>query len=52
MKMLEGTEYEDKKLLGSIIVLVKEDGTFEEYRVPKDVTHKILLMDMDKVLKK
>lgn len=51
MKMLEGTEYEDKKLLGSIIVLVKEDGSFEEYRVPKDVTHKILLMDMDKVLK-
>lgn len=52
MKMLEGTEYEDKKLLGSIIVLVKEDGSFEEYRVPKNVTHKILLMDMDKVLKK
>jgi len=31
--------------------LVKEDMSYEEYRVPKDVTHKILLMDMDKVLK-
>jgi len=25
--------------------------SYEEYRVPKHVTHKILLMDMDKVLK-
>lgn len=51
MKMLEGTEYEDKKLLGSIIVLVKEDGTFEEYKVPMEIIQKILLMDMSKVLK-
>ena len=51
MKMLEGTEYADKKLLGSIVVLVKEDGTFEEYKVPLDVIQKILLMDMKKVLK-
>jgi len=27
--MLEGTEFENKKLLGSIVVLVKEDGEFE-----------------------
>ena len=51
MKMLEGTEYADKKLLGSIVVLVKEDGSFEEYKVPLDVIQKILLMDMKKVLK-
>jgi len=51
MKMLEGSDFEHKKLLGCIIVLVKEDMSYEEYRVPKDVTHKILLMDMDKVLK-
>ena len=51
MKMLEGSEYENKKLLGNIVVLVKEDGTFEEYKVPVEVTQKILLMDMDKILK-
>lgn len=51
LKMLEGTEYESKKLLGSIITLVKEDGSFEEYKVPLDVIQKILLMDMTKVLK-
>lgn len=51
MKMLEGSEFGDKKLLGNIVVLVKEDGTFEEYKVPVEVTQKILLMDMDKILK-
>lgn len=51
LKMLEGTEYESKKLLGSIVVLVKEDGSFEEYKVPMEVIQKILLMDMSKVLK-
>jgi len=50
-KMLEGTEFEDKKLLGSIVVLVKEDGEFEEYKVPMDVIQKIYLLDMKKVLK-
>ena len=51
LKMLEGTKYETKKLLGSIVVLVKEDGSFEEYKVPMDVIQKILVMDMSKVLK-
>lgn len=51
LKMLEGTEYGSKKLLGSIITLVKEDGSFEEYKVPQDVTQKILLMEMSKILK-
>jgi hypothetical protein len=51
LKMLEGTEYGNKKLLGSIITLVKDDGEFKEFRVPQDVIQKILLMDMNKVLK-
>ena len=51
LKMLEGTEFASKKLLGSIVVLVKEDGSFEEYKVPMEVIQKILLMDMSKVLK-
>lgn len=51
LKMLEGTEYGNKKLLGSIITLVKDDGQFKEFRVPQDVIQKILLMDMNKVLK-
>ena len=32
--MLEGSKYEDKKFLGGVIVLLKDDGTFVEYKVP------------------
>jgi len=50
LKMLEGTKYGDLKLLGCIIVLLKEDSKFEEFRVPKDVTNTILNMNMSKYL--
>jgi hypothetical protein len=50
LKMLQGTKYENMKLFGCIIVLVKEDGTFEEFRVPKEVQQTILEMDMSKYL--
>lgn len=52
LKMLQGTKYENIKLFGCIIVLVKEDGTFEEFRVPKSVQETILEMDMSKYLTK
>jgi len=51
LKMLEGTKYENIKLYGCIVVLLKDDKDFEEYRVPKDIITKILKMDMDKYLK-
>ena len=51
LKMLEGTKYENLKLYGCIVVLLKEDKDFEEFRVPKDIINKILEMDMDKYLK-
>ena len=37
LKMLEGTKYENIKLLGCIVVLLKDDSDFEEFRVPKDI---------------
>lgn len=52
LKMLEGTKYEDLQLLGCVVVLVKEDSDFEEFRVPKEVIETILEMDMDKYLDK
>lgn len=52
LKMLQGTKYGNMKLFGCIIVLVKEDGTFEEFRVPKEVQQTILDMDMSKYLTK
>lgn len=50
LKMLEGTKYEDLKLLGCVVVLVKDDSDFVEYRVPKGVIDIILDMDMNKYL--
>jgi hypothetical protein len=50
LKMLQGTKYDDMKLFGCIIVLVKETGEYEEFRVPKDVITTILDMDMSKYL--
>ena len=49
-KMLEGTKYQDTKLLGNVIVLLKEDGTFVEYRVPQQINNAILNMDLSKYI--
>ena len=49
-KMLEGTKYNDTKLLGNVVVLLKEDGTFVEYRVPQQINNAILQMDLSKYI--
>ena len=52
LKMLKGTKYENIKLLGWVIVLLKDDGTFVEYKVPAQVNNTILNMDITKYTKK
>lgn len=52
LKMLKDSKYENIKFLGAIIVLLKDDGKFEEFRVPKDVINTIMGMDMKKYLTK
>lgn len=52
LKMLKGTKYENIKLYGCIVVLVKETSEYEEFRVPKEVINTILNMDMSKYLTK
>jgi hypothetical protein len=47
LKMLEGTKYENIELFGCIIVLLKEDGTFEEFRVHKKTIDTILNLDIN-----
>ncbi len=51
LNMLKGTKYENIKFLGGIVVLLKKEGEFEEYRIPKDVVDTVLEMDMKKYLK-
>ena len=40
-KMLEGTAFKSKKMLGAIVVLLKEDESFEEFRITKDISAKV-----------
>jgi hypothetical protein len=50
IKMLQGSKYENLKFLGGIIVLLKADGTYEEYRIPQDIINKVLTMDLTKYI--
>ena len=52
LKMLQGTKFDKTKLMGSVVVLLKENGTFEEFRVPKEISDTILTMDLKKYLKR
>lgn len=52
LKMLKGTKYEDIRLLGCIVVLLKDTSEYQEYRVPKEVIDTTLSMDVKKYLTK
>ena len=49
-KMLKGTKYEDIKLYGCVITHLKDDATYDEYRVPQEVVNLIMDMDMKNYL--
>ena len=48
MKMLSETKFSDKKFLGGVIALMKDDATYEEFRVPQDMVKTIFSMDLTK----
>jgi hypothetical protein len=52
LKMLKGTKYDNTKLLGNVVVLLKDDGTFTEYKVPSQINNTILTMDLSKYIKR
>lgn len=52
MKMLKGSKYENIKFLGSVVVLLKENNTFVEYKVPTDITNTVFNTNLIKYLKK
>lgn len=51
MKMLQNTKFSDLKLLGCVVVLLKDDGTFVEYKVPPKIISTIFSMDIKKYTK-
>jgi hypothetical protein len=52
LQMLKGTKYENIELFGCLISHLKEDGTYDEYRVPKDVIQKVFNIDFSNYLNK
>lgn len=52
LKMLQGTKFENKKLMGGVIVLLKDNGEYEEFRIPREVVDTVLTMDLRKYLKR
>ena len=52
IKMLEYSKFNNVKLLGCVVVLLKDDGTFEEFRVPPEISQTILNMKRKQYLKK
>ena len=46
IKMLQGTKYENISLFGCVVVLLKGDSEFEEFRVPSDVINKVMNLDL------
>ena len=48
IKMLSESKFSDKKFLGGVVTLMKDDATFEEFRVPKDIVQTIFTMDLTK----
>jgi hypothetical protein len=50
LKMLEGTKYTDMKLYGCVISHLKDDGQYDEYKVPQEVVNIVLSMDIKKYL--
>ena len=51
LNMLKGSKYENIPLLGGIVVLLKKDATFEEYRIPKEVLTIVDKMNVSLYLK-
>jgi hypothetical protein len=49
-KMLMGTKYSHIPYFGGVIVLLKDDGNFVEFKVPLPITNKILKMDLSKYI--
>ncbi len=51
LNMLKGSKYENIPLFGAVVVLLKKDATFEEYRVPADVVKKVIDMKVKDYIK-
>lgn len=52
IKMLEGTEFERIRMLGGIVVLLRDDSDFVEHRIPKNIIDTVMETEIKKYFKK
>ena len=50
LKMLEGTKYANIPLLGAVVILLRPDATYEEFKVPSQVVKTVLDIDVKSYL--
>lgn len=50
LDMLKGSKYENIKFLGGVVVLLKKDCNFVEYKVPKDITNKVFDLNIKEII--
>jgi hypothetical protein len=50
--MLEGTIYEGLPLFGGVVVLLKDDSEYTEYKIPKEVITTTMEINVKDYLKK
>ena len=51
LKMLKDTKFSNLDFYGGVVVLLKDNGEYVEYRIPKDIKDKILSINIKKFLK-
>ena len=51
IKMLSESKFSDKKFLGGVVALMKDDATYEEFKVPQEMVNIIFSMDLTKYVK-
>ena len=51
VKMLSESKFADKKYLGGVVALMKDDATYEEFKVPQSIVNTIFSMDLTRYVK-
>lgn len=52
LNMLKNSKFANKKILGGVVVLLKDDKTFTEYKIPKYIIDTILNLNLEKYIKR
>jgi len=49
-KMLKDTKFNNVKFLGGVVVLLLDNGEFNEYKIPQDIVNKVMNLNLKKYI--